>query len=156
MQDLLKEIAIKVTATDAKVATAESCSGGLLAHSLTSTPGASEWYPGGIVAYTRESKIRNLGLTENDLAEGLVSQQCAEAMAVHARKLSHADFGISTTGVCGPASSEGHNPCAAWIAVSSERGLLTEHFTAPDLGREKNKEQVTRAALTLLLKALEQ
>ena len=85
------------------VATAESCTGGLVAHYLTDVPGSSDYFLGGIVAYQSEIKEKLLGVSRETIDNfGVVSEQAAMAMAAGARAALNADFGIATTGIAGP------------------------------------------------------
>lgn len=110
VERLYKEVAELLKERGATLATAESCTGGRIASLLTQVAGASEWYRGGVVAYTREAKVHVLGVPEEELSDGLVSERCAIAMAQAAADRFGADFALSTTGVCGPSSSEGGAP----------------------------------------------
>ena len=90
------------------VATAESLTGGGLGRLLTETPGSSATYVGGVVAYATELKIEVLGVPEDLVARfGVVSAECALAMARGIRALTGATYGVSTTGVAGPDQQEG-------------------------------------------------
>ncbi|MDO5036483.1 MAG: CinA family protein [Porphyromonas sp.] len=151
MTSLVEQVALYIRDHEGRLATAESCTGGLLAHQLTSVPGASEWYHTGVVAYTEESKRQLLGLTDEELRGGLVTRDCAEAMARRVAALSGADYAISTTGVCGPAVSEGYPPCTAWIGVATPTGVFSTLYTSEDMGRSRNKELVAYAALDFFL-----
>lgn len=153
MQPTLGRISEKLTAIGGTIATAESCTGGLVAHLLTNVAGSSGWFRGGIVAYTEQSKRNLLGLN-NELADGLVTETCAKGMARQARSILGADYGMATTGVCGPAASEGFAPCTAWIAVDSANGVVAKCYQVADMGREANKQQVAVALLELLEEVL--
>ncbi|MCC2686035.1 MAG: damage-inducible protein CinA [Paenibacillaceae bacterium] len=93
------------------VSAAESCTGGLVSERLTAVPGSSSVYLGGVVCYTNEVKHRLLNVPisvlEGDGAPGAVSEPTAVLLAEHVRALLDTDYGISITGVAGPASSEG-------------------------------------------------
>ncbi|HAL92724.1 MAG TPA: hypothetical protein DCM68_06845, partial [Verrucomicrobia bacterium] len=103
MQALLKKIAAALLARHQTLATAESCTGGLVGAALTSLPGSSAWYFGGIVAYSNALKPRLLGVPAETLAaHGAVSPETARAMAEGARKKCKADFALSVTGIAGP------------------------------------------------------
>ena len=154
VERLYKEVAELLKEQGATLATAESCTGGRIASLLTKVAGASEWYRGGVVAYTREAKVHVLGVPEEELSDGLVSERCAIAMARAAADCFGADFALSTTGVCGPSSSEGVLPCGAWIACVSGGQSKAFFFQAPDQGRQQNIDAVVVAALQLLLQTL--
>jgi len=111
------------------LATAESCTGGLVAARLTSVPGSSEVVLGGVVAYANDVKERELGVPAALLAEhGAVSAECAEAMANGVRDRLHADIGVSVTGIAGPDGGTAEKPV----------GLVYVHAASPggSIGRE--------------------
>lgn len=86
-----------------KIATAESCTGGLISKRITDVSGSSEVFDGGVVSYANEIKHKLLGVSEDTLNQyGAVSEQTAREMAVGVRKLMNADYGISVTGIAGP------------------------------------------------------
>lgn len=90
------------------LATAESLTGGLLSGAVTAVPGSSEVYVGGLVTYATELKLTLLGVPAQVVAEhGVVSEECAAAMALGAAERTGADWALSTTGVAGPGPSEG-------------------------------------------------
>lgn len=108
--------------TGGTVATAESLTGGLVCSALTEAPGASEVVRGGLVAYLPEVKEESLGVPGDLIAEhGVVSAPCALAMADGARDRLGADWAVATTGVAGPASSEGKPPGTVFVAWSGPR-----------------------------------
>ena len=93
------------------LATAESCTGGLVGGALTAVPGSSDTYRGGIISYTNEVKHRLLGVPEELLSQyGAVSAPVAEAMARGAASALGADVAVSTTGLAGPGGDEFGNP----------------------------------------------
>jgi nicotinamide-nucleotide amidase len=105
------------------LATAESCTGGLVSARLTTVPGASEVFVGGLVSYSNEAKRRLLGVPEEILAEyGAVSAETAAAMAAGARAALHADVALAVTGVAGP---DGGTP-------AKPVGLVFLHVEGPD------------------------
>ena len=92
-----------------RVATAESCTAGLVAHWLTEVPGSSAWFPGGIVAYANEAKIALLGVPPATIAvHGAVSGETAAAMADGARRRLGADLAVAVTGIAGPEIGRAH------------------------------------------------
>ena len=96
---------------DATVATAESLTGGQLAAALTAVPGASATYVGGVVAYATSVKQEVLGVPDAVVSgPGVISSECALAMARGVVALTGATYGVSTTGVAGPDRQEGHPP----------------------------------------------
>lgn len=109
------------------IATAESCTGGLLATLLTQRPGASGWFLQGWVVYSNESKVRLLMVDERIIAShGAVSAEVAAAMACSARDLSGADYGIAITGIAGPDGGTAEKPVGlVHLALADRRGCRT-------------------------------
>lgn len=106
-------------AANATIATAESLTGGLVAAALVSVPGASDVLRGGVVAYAADIKTSVLGVDELLVAShGTVDPLVAEAMALRAREICGATFGVATTGVAGPDPSEGHAPGTVFVALA--------------------------------------
>ena len=119
MERLLDQLAAALLARKQTLATAESCTGGLVGAALTNLPGSSAWYLGGVVAYANELKIRLLGVPAETLAaHGAVSLETARAMARGARRALGAAFGVGITGIAGPGGAVPGKPvgtvCFAW------------------------------------------
>ena len=134
------------------VATAESLTGGRLAVALTDTPGASETFLGGVVTYATELKASVLKLDEQLLDEhGVVSPECAKAMASGVRALAGATFGLATTGVAGPSEQEGKPPGTVFVGVAGP-GLLE----AVALELAGKRQQIQERSCVEALTALEQ
>ena len=134
------------------VATAESCTGGLVASAITDVSGSSLYYRGGIVAYANEAKLTLLDVPRELLeAHGAVSAQVARAMAVGARARLSVDLAVSVTGVAGPGGGSASKPVGlTYIAVADADGVEVRRFLwAGD--RLANKDSSARAALQLLL-----
>jgi nicotinamide-nucleotide amidase len=133
------------------IATAESCTGGLVAHRLTNVPGSSEYVAGGVVAYDNRVKIRSLGVEEQVLAShGAVSRPVAEAMAEGVRRSLGTDLGLASTGIMGPGGGTEQKPVGTvWIALADARGVRAMRLR---LGHDRlrNKEQAATAALDLV------
>jgi nicotinamide-nucleotide amidase len=113
-----------------RLATAESCTGGLVGARLTDVPGASDIYAGGVIAYSNEAKERHLGVPPSVLVEhGAVSAETAEAMAVGARAELRADVAIAVTGVAGPGGGTPEKPVGlVFVSVLTPGGGSTERF----------------------------
>lgn len=108
------------------VATAESLTGGLLCSELVAIPGASGVVLGGVVSYATRVKVDVLGVPAELVAEhGVVSEQCALAMARGVREVLQADVGIATTGVAGPDTQDGRPVGTVFVAVSTPTGTVT-------------------------------
>lgn len=135
---------------DETVTTAESLTGGLLASMLTDAPGASLSYVGGVVSYATELKVRLLDVPQAVVAEhGVVSAECAAAMARGARELTGATYALSTTGVAGPGEQEGKPAGSVFIGVATPHGVRTESLTL-DGDRHAIRVATCAAALSML------
>jgi nicotinamide-nucleotide amidase len=114
------------------LATAESLTGGLLGGRITSIPGASDYYLGGVVAYATAAKASLLGVDPDLLtADGPVSEPVAAAMAEGARKAFGADLGLAATGVAGPTEHSGRRVGTLCLGVADATGAATRTLTAP-------------------------
>lgn len=156
MERLLDQLAAALLARKQTLATAESCTGGLVGAALTNLPGSSAWYLGGVVAYANELKIRLLGVPAEILAaHGAVSLETARAMAQGARAAAAADFAVSITGIAGPAGGTPEKPVGlVFIGVAAPHGTATfkHHFSG---SRAEIRQAATEAALRHLLEAVE-
>jgi PncC family amidohydrolase len=133
------------------LATAESSTGGLVAHRVTSVSGSSAYYLGGIVAYSNEVKEALLGVKrETLLAHGAVSEETAREMARGARERVGADLGIAITGIAGPTGGTREKPVGlVYVALSATGAELCQrHVWQGD--RMTNNEQSAEAALRLV------
>jgi len=134
------------------IATAESCTGGLLGHAITEIAGSSEYYLGGVVAYSNALKLSLLGVSEATLArDGAVSRQTALEMARGARDRLGADVGIGTTGIAGPGGATPGKPVGlVCVAITAPNDTIVHswHFAGD---RSAIKEQTAVAALGALL-----
>ena len=139
-----------------RLATAESCTGGMIGAQVTAVPGSSASYVGGIVAYSNELKRRLLGVPEEVLgAHGAVSPETAAAMADGARTLG-AECGLAVTGIAGPAGGSDEKPVGTvHIAVASPAGARRAHHQFPG-DRSMVREIAANFALDLLRRALEE
>lgn len=136
------------------LATAESCTGGLIAHAITEHSGSSEHYRGGVVAYSNEAKERELGVPGEMLrAHGAVSAQVARAMATGARKALEADLAVSVTGIAGPDGGSEAKPVGlTYIGVVGPAGVDVRRYVW-GFDRHRNKIASAEAALRLVLEA---
>lgn len=137
------------------VATAESCTGGLISHRLTNVPGSSDYVRGGVAAYANEAKIALLGVDGETLArEGAVSEAVARQMAEGARRAFGADVAVSTTGIAGPGGATPGKPVGlVFIAVADAAGTICRELRASG-GREYIKNWTSQVALDLLRRRL--
>jgi nicotinamide-nucleotide amidase len=135
------------------VCTAESCTGGEVAHLLTSVAGSSAYYKGSVIAYANSVKTQLLGVEEYIIEKyGAVSQETVKEMAIGARKLLNTDYAVATSGIAGPDGGTETKPAGTiWIAVASEKEVVFEkHVFGND--RITNIKRFTLAALNLLRK----
>lgn len=134
---------------------AESCTGGLVSHFLTTLPGASTFFEAGVVAYSIEFKKRILGVSSETISRhGVVSEETAREMAEKIRVLSKTDFSLSTTGNLGPEVLEGKEKGLVYIAVSKKGQTFTKELRLKG-NREENKEDAALEALKLLMSVIE-
>lgn len=136
-------------------ASAESCTGGNIAHVITMIPGSSEVFKGTAVTYATPMKTKVLGVPAETIEQyGVVSQQVVELMASGVRNLMEADFGVATTGVAGPSGGTDENPVGTvWIAVASEQGVVSKRF---NFGKDRENviNRATIAAYEMLRQQL--
>jgi len=133
------------------VSTAESCTGGNIAHFFTLNPGSSEYFKGGVVTYSNELKVKLLGIEPNTIAsKGAVSQEVVEAMAVNARQLLNTDYAIATSGIAGPDGGSPEKPVGTvWIAVAGPDFVVSKIFNFGN-NRERNIIRSSQSALNML------
>ena len=134
------------------VSVAEACTCGLVGYILGSVPGASQFFPGGVIAYTGGLKQNILNVSDEIYnTKGTVSSEMAIAMARGVRELTNTDFGISTTGVTGPASGRSGLPIGTFflgLSIRDGEDISTEIRVTGD--RDENKHGAARAVITLL------
>jgi PncC family amidohydrolase len=131
---------------------AESCTGGLLGHQLTNIPGSSDYFVGGVVAYSYEAKERILDVRHDTLFDyGAVSEHTAREMARGVRRLFGTDLALSVTGIAGPGGGMPDKPVGlVYIALSArDRDICHRFLWEGD--REENKAYSAQAALEMLL-----
>ena len=134
------------------VALAESCTGGLIASTITSVPGSSGYFLGGVVSYSNESKEAFLGVPAATLAaHGAVSAQVAKAMALGARARFAASLAVAITGIAGPDGGTDEKPVGlTYVGLADAAGAEVRRFTF-DEDRAGNREAGTREALEWLI-----
>ena len=141
----------------ATAATAESCTGGLIAKLITDVPGSSAAFVGGVVSYTNEVKMTLLDVDLAIIEEHTeVSLACAKAMAEGARLRLGSDLAVSTTGYAGPGGGTEADPVGTvYIGVSTTKRTVAERFAAAaNATRSEVREAAASRALELLLQAL--
>jgi nicotinamide-nucleotide amidase len=133
------------------LSTAESCTGGNIAHKITRISGCSDYFIGSVVAYSNDVKINALHVANEDIEKfGAVSKQVVEQMAQGARKFFNTDFAIATSGIAGPTGGTDEKPVGTvWISVASAEGSISEKFNFGD-NRERNITRASISALNLL------
>ena len=134
---------------------AESCSGGLIAHLVTSVPGSSAYFMGGVVSYSYESKTKMLGVTNETLEKfGAVSEEVVTQMAIGAKKEFNTDWAVSASGIAGPdGGMEGKPVGTVWIAVAGPNGVKAKKFKFGG-DRERNISVTAITSLNMLRKQL--
>ncbi|RLF39573.1 MAG: competence protein ComA [Thermoplasmata archaeon] len=155
IMDLLVKISELLKEKELKIATAESCTGGLIGHTLTNISGSSDYYDRGIISYSNRAKMELLGVPEELLKKyGAVSKEVAKAMAEGVRARSKVDIGISTTGIAGPTGGTKEKPVGlVYIGISTKDETVVEKFQFHG-DRLENKNSTCKAALEMLLETL--
>lgn len=156
-ENILKKVSNLLKEKKITVATAESCTGGLIAHILTNISGSSDYFDRGVVSYSNKAKIELLGVSERMLKEhGTVSEQVALAMAEGIRVKSGVDIGMATTGIAGPTGGTKEKPMGlVYIAISTSNKTEVKKFLFSG-SRLQNKESTCNAALNIILDYLTQ
>ncbi|MCI8805282.1 MAG: competence/damage-inducible protein A [Clostridiales bacterium] len=152
----LEEAVIKeLVKRNLTLASAESCTGGLIAGKIVDYPGASEVFLDGVVSYSNESKVKRLGVSQETLDKyGAVSEETAREMAEGVIKAMDADVGVSSTGVAGPGGGTDEKPVGLIYVAVSIKGKTTVKKLNLKGGRNKIRNRVVTEALTLLLSEL--
>ena len=153
---LLNKVFTLLKSQNLTVSTAESCTGGLIAHTLTNVSGSSKYFDSGVVSYSNAAKMRLLNVSEGTLEKyGAVSKETAEEMARGVRISSGTDVGISTTGIAGPTGETKEKPIGlVYISVSTKEKTIVKKFNFSG-NRLENKESICNAALSLFIETLE-
>jgi nicotinamide-nucleotide amidase len=144
-----------LTKLNYKIATAESCTGGLISKLFTDIPGSSKYFIGGVFAYSNNVKINSLGVNEKTIIDyGAVSEQTAKEMADGIRKKFNTDIGISTTGIAGPEGGTKEKPVGlVWIGYSDKNKTYAEKFNF-GTNRERTRLRASYYALNILRKEI--
>ena len=149
MNNLIAELARTLQDRSWMLATAESCTGGMIAAACTDLAGSSDWFERGFVTYSNEAKQEMLGVAADTLvAHGAVSEATAAAMAAGALRHSHADWALAVTGIAGPGGGSKDKPvgtvCFGWAAFDGRVETQTLHFSGD---REQVRAQSVAHAL---------
>lgn len=151
-RELVEALAKKLIESGKTVATAESCTGGNIAHNITLLAGSSQYFLGGIVSYANEVKMNVLGVKKADLdSYGAVSQAVVESMATGACKAIGSDYAVATSGIAGPGGGSVEKPVGTvWMAVSDGKTTVSKKWKF-DGDREEIIEKATKSAIFMLL-----
>ena len=154
MNELAKQAVDVLMNKNMTLATAESCTGGLLGAMITSVPGVSALYAGGFITYSAQEKHNMLDIPRKLLREqGTVSKKTAKQMAEKAAEKTKADVALSVTGNAGPSASEEKPVGLVYIGCCIDGKTIARKFMFEG-SRESIREQAAEAALALLLKKL--
>ena len=143
-------------AQNVTLATAESCTGGLIGAAITATAGSSSIFHGGIIAYHNDVKINLLGVDPNSLdTDGAVSETIAVQMAHGCRERLGVDIAVSVTGVAGPDGGSEDKPVGTvWIGLATQNGTTAKLHNFPDMSRNKVRDYTCLAALKTCIQTL--
>lgn len=152
---LAAQLMARARAAGLKIATAESCTGGLVAGALTEIPGSSDVVERGFVAYSNAAKREMLGVAQATLdTHGAVSEEVAREMALGALAHSHAEIAVSITGIAGPGGSDFKPEGRVCFGLARKGGIVTaETIEYGPLGRTRVRAASVEHALILLLSA---
>jgi PncC family amidohydrolase len=152
--DLEIRLGAALRANGRTLCTAESCTGGLVAHRITNVAGSSDYMLGGIVSYSNAAKQHLLHVREQTLIDyGAVSEQTAQEMAAGARTVFSADYAVSVTGIAGPGGGTEAKPVGlTYIGLAGPDDLLVVERRVWTGDREANKAASAEAALQLVLR----
>ncbi len=152
---LIQRVHERFRETGLTLSVAESCTGGLISHYLTSLAGASNFFEAAVVTYSAESKKEILDIPSEIISKyGVVSEETAREMAEKMRALTKTDFSLSTTGNMGPDVLERKEKGLVYIAVSKEGETLSKELRLTG-NREGNKEKASFLALNFLIEIAE-
>ncbi|MBQ4092175.1 MAG: CinA family protein [Firmicutes bacterium] len=150
-----REIVEKLIERGIVVATAESCTGGLISSTITDVPGSSAIFGYGMVTYSNEAKMKILGVKEDTLKQfGAVSKETAYEMAEGLKKVSSADVSISVTGIAGPGGGSEEKPVGlVYMGIATKEGIFTKKnlFNGD---RDEIRKQTVHTALNLIAEKL--
>ena len=157
IEELVQQLAAKLTEKGWMLATAESCTGGMIAAACTDLAGSSQWFDRGFVTYSNEAKTEMLGVPAELIAKhGAVSEEVVRAMAEGAIRHSRAQVSIAVTGIAGPGGGSAEKPVGTvWIGWSSPSQTQSTllHLSGD---RSQIRLQTTYNGLTRLIKLIDQ
>ena len=136
-----------------KVSVAESCTGGLLASTITSISGASKIFNLGLITYSNQAKIKILGVNKNIIRKyGAVSHECCYAMVKNLSKISKADINVSITGIAGPKGGTKKKPVGlVYIGIKKGTKILIKKYLFKSKNRFEIQKASVKRALNLIL-----
>ena len=152
----LEEVLIKkLKKKKMTISCAESCTGGLIGHRLTQVPGGSEVFNGGMITYSNESKINQLGITLKNIEDfGAVSEQVALEMAENIKNKFGTSIGVSTTGIAGPGGGSKSKPVGlVYVGYCDDKSIKVKRFNFSS-SRESNKIRTSQAVLNYVFKMI--
>ena len=152
-EETLEEVLGKTLRKAGKtLSAAESCTGGEIAHLITTVPGSSDYFLGSVTSYAISVKEKVLGVSPETISKcGVVSEEVATEMALGVMKLTLSDYAVATTGLAGPGGGDGVNPDGTvWVAVASKSGVKARKFQYHN-DRKRNIERFSASALHFLL-----
>jgi PncC family amidohydrolase len=152
---LVNKVSDELKKQKGTIATAESCTGGLLAHTLTNISGSSAYFNLGVISYSNKAKQELLGVPKQLLETyGAVSKEVAESMAQGIRQRASVDYGLATTGIAGPTGGTKDKPVGlVFIALATKNNVVVKRFLFSG-DRLTNKESTVTAVLEFLLEIL--
>lgn len=155
MKTIEEEVGERLRGKGLTLSTAESCTSGGVAARITSVPGSSDYFKGGIVAYANEVKEEVLGVSEKTLAQhGAVSRETVLEMANGAKRVLKTDCAVATSGIAGPGGGSRDKPVGTiWMAAICGDTVVVRKQEG-DCGREKNVQKAIENVLSMLLDIL--
>ena len=140
-----------LTAQNASISTAESCTGGAVAKMITSVSGSSNYFEGSVICYSNICKINQLHVQESALhAYGAVSQEVVEQMAIGVKRKLNTDYGLATSGIAGPTGGTAEKPVGTiWIALASKHGVISKKLNL-GYSRDRNIHVTSLSVLNML------
>jgi nicotinamide-nucleotide amidase len=152
LQPLIESLANALTAKGWMLATAESCTGGLIAAACTDLPGSSTWFDRGFVTYSNAAKTEMLGVPADLIRQhGAVSEAVVHAMAQGALRHSHAQVSVAVTGIAGPGGGSADKPVGTvWLGIATPTALISLQLQLHTTRDEIRQDAACKALLHLL------
>ena len=152
MESLVKKLTIKKL----KISFAESCTGGMLANTITSVSGASKVFNLGLITYSNQAKINILKVNKNIIRKfGAVSYECCKAMVINLSKISKANINVSITGIAGPKGGTKKKPVGlVYIGVRKDKIVKVNRYIFKNRGRNYIQKATVNKALKLIIEVL--